>query len=296
MLMTASTIVDPNASGLDKALAAFDLVSPVSSGEIRSGMRAADNMMSGGSSARNAARQACCFVAGTLVDTENGLRRIEEVQVGDLVWARDVDTGETRLQPVTDLIRRHERVIWEVELVAFDGSRELFETTDDHPWWIAGEGWKTTEELSPGAAVVTRDGRGMVIARVEQTDRVDATYNLTVDVFHTYFVGDQRVLVHNCPTGGGRPQRESPVTEAVGAHSTFRRDGSTGDINHTATWSPNERNPSGFDLQSRTDVTGPSHTNKVTGEDVPTPHVHDRSAPGGVRRARPEEIPTQSGP
>lgn len=43
-----------------------------------------------------------------------------------------------------------------------------------------------------------RDGRGMIIARVEEMNRVDATFNLTVDNFHTYFVGDQRVLVHNC--------------------------------------------------------------------------------------------------
>jgi hypothetical protein len=172
--------------------------SPVSSGEIRAGARAVEGAVDSVRGARGAARNTCCFVAGTLVDTEDGLRPIEEIEVGDRVWARDVETGETALQPVTDLIRRHERVIWDVELVAADGAHERFETTHDHPWWIAGRGWQTTEELAPGAAVVTRDGRGMVIVRVEQTDRVDATFNLTVDVFHTYFVGDQRVLVHNC--------------------------------------------------------------------------------------------------
>ncbi|MCQ8186660.1 HINT domain-containing protein, partial [Parvularcula maris] len=29
-------------------------------------------------------------------------------------------------------------------------------------------------------------------------NRIDATYNLTVADFHTYFVGEERVLVHNC--------------------------------------------------------------------------------------------------
>ncbi|WP_417477183.1 polymorphic toxin-type HINT domain-containing protein [Maricaulis sp.] len=168
----------------------------------------------GADRAADAARRTCCFVAGTLVDTEDGLRPIEEIEAGDRVWSRDAETGETALQPVTDLIRRHERAIWDVELVAADGAHELFETTDDHPWWIAGRGWFATEELVPGSAVVTRDGRGMVIARVEQTDRVDATYNLTVDAFHTYFVGDQRVLVHNCdrlprpPRGPGSVPRD----------------------------------------------------------------------------------------
>lgn len=140
----------------------------------------------------------CCFVAGTLVETESGLRPIEEIEIGDLVWARDEKTGETALKPVTNLIRRHERLIWEVELRGLNDTTERFETTDDHPWWIAGQGWKTTEELTPGMAVVTRDGRGMIIASVTETNYSDATYNLTVADFETYFVGSQRILVHNC--------------------------------------------------------------------------------------------------
>ncbi len=142
-------------------------------------------------------RNRCCFVAGTLVDTEDGLRPIEEIEVGDLVWARDEATGETALKAVTDLIRRHERVIWEVTLTGPDGEIATFETTDDHPWWIAGQGWKKTEELIAGMAVVTRDGRGMILTSVVETGRIDKTYNLTVAEFETYFVGEQRVLVHN---------------------------------------------------------------------------------------------------
>jgi len=143
----------------------------------------------------------CCFVAGTLVDTEGGLRPIEEIALGDKVWARDEETGETALKEVADLIQRHERVIWKVSLTGANGEAEAFETTDDHPWWVAGQGWKRTAELAAGMAVVTRDGRGMVLVSVLETDRTDATFNLTVADFETYFVGAQRVLVHNCPTG-----------------------------------------------------------------------------------------------
>ncbi len=146
--------------------------------------------------------ETCCFVAGTLVNTANGFQKIETIKVGDEVWARDEASGETALKPVTDLIRRHERVIWEVRLVGINGASELFETTDDHPWWIAGRGWKTTEQLVAGMGVVTQDGKGMVVSSVVETERTDATYNLTVADFETYFVGKQKVLVHNCPTDG----------------------------------------------------------------------------------------------
>ena len=150
-----------------------------------------------GRAGRPTSQARCCFVAGTLVDTETGLRPIEEIEVGDLVWARDEATGETALKAVTDLIRLHERVIWEVTLTGPDGEIAIFNTTDDHPWWIAGQGWKKTEELVVGMAVVTRDGRGMILTSVVETTQVDKTYNLTVADFQTYFVGEQRVLVHN---------------------------------------------------------------------------------------------------
>jgi hypothetical protein len=153
-----------------------------------------------------------------LVETKDGLRPIEELQVGDLVLSRDTDTGETAFKAITDLIPRHDRVIWEVSLYGADGETELFETTDDHPWWIAGIGWKTTEELSPNMSVVTADGRGMVIASIIQTKRNDATYNITVADFETYFVGKQQVLVHNCNLrmkGNGDARRVAGTDQEV---------------------------------------------------------------------------------
>ena len=146
------------------------------------------------------AKGTCCFVAGTLVHTKDGTKAIEAIEVGDLVWAYDEKTGAIALKPVTDLIRRHEREIWEIAFSGEGGKSELFETTDDHPWWVPGQGWKTTDELTLGMEVMTKDGRKMVVASLVHTDRKDATYNLTVADFETYFVGENGILVHNCPS------------------------------------------------------------------------------------------------
>ncbi|NWG71603.1 MAG: hypothetical protein HXY23_08365, partial [Parvularculaceae bacterium] len=97
-------------------------------------------------------------------------------------------------------------------------------TTDDHPWWIAGQGWKKTAELVAGMAVVTKDGRGMAVASVFETDRTDATYNLTVADFETYFVGEQRVLVHNCPVGNKPPSHTPDGAGRRGALNQAKRD------------------------------------------------------------------------
>ena len=192
----ANTVMNSSQPVLTRIGAGVSILSeaaPVSARDVKGAYRAAKRFFTG--------KPKCCFVAGTLVDTAVGLIAIEKIKVGDLVWARNESTGETELKPVTHLIQRHERILWEVQLTGVAGSGELFETTNDHPWWIAGQGWKTTEELAAGMAVITRDGRGMIVASVAQTSRLDATYNLTVADFETYFVGRQRVLVHNCPPG-----------------------------------------------------------------------------------------------
>ena len=78
----------------------------------------------------------------------------------------------------------------------------------------------------------------MTIMSVIETSRTNQTYNFTVADFHTYFVGKQRVLVHNCNRTAndtlrrdtnGRPQ---PDPEAAGSpHSQLgtRKDSSTGE-------------------------------------------------------------------
>lgn len=41
-----------------------------------------------------------CFVAGTKVLTIKGLKNIEELQVGDVVWSKDEFTQEEAWKPI----------------------------------------------------------------------------------------------------------------------------------------------------------------------------------------------------
>ena len=165
--------------------------------------RGADNA----ADAAAAAAKGCCFVAGTPVLTKDGLKPIEDIKAGDLVLSRNVETGEQTYKPVTDIIPRHDRVIWELTVQSEDGETETFRTTDEHPWWVNGQVWKRTDELAVGMKVEDEDGVSLTIVSVHQTDGLDGTYNLTVADFNTYFVGDLNVLVHNC---GSKPPNLSP--------------------------------------------------------------------------------------
>ena len=86
--------------------------------------------------------------------------------------------------------------------------------------------------------------------------------------------------------------RLAPNLEALGPHSTFRRD-PMGRVSHYATWKPqtNPRNPAPWTLHKRVDMTGEGHFNRALQTRIPTPHVQSRRIPGGVRPAMRWEIP-----
>ncbi|MCC7069924.1 MAG: hypothetical protein IT383_01295, partial [Deltaproteobacteria bacterium] len=93
---------------------------------------------------------------------------------------------------------------------------------------------------------------------------------------------------------GAKGQSRGPNLRAQGAHTTFRREaGTTGRVTHYETFQPqtNPQNPAPWESVKRFDATGRPHYNKANEQQVPTPHVHDPTTPGGVRPALPDENP-----
>ena len=119
----------------------------------------------------------------------------------------------------------HDRVIWDLETLSETGEVHTFGTTDDHPWWVDGHGWKRTDELSPKDILVTQTGEKVSILSVINTNVIEPTFNFEVADFNTYFVGESKVWVHNndaCDlTGsyvrfGDGPETIDTLTEQAG--------------------------------------------------------------------------------
>lgn len=230
-----------------------------------------------------AVKGGCCFVAGTEILTERGMVPIEQIRVGDLVMARDPETGETAFKPVTTLFVNDEDPVWELVVDTEDGETETHRVTDNHPYWVNGRGWVEVKNLKPGMEIATSDGDPVTLTSIVNTGKIERTFNFEVADFHTYFVGDSHVLVHNC--SGRMKNKLGPDPSAEGAHSTFKR-GPDGEVTGHAEFQPNPQNPTGFDQTKRVDVTGKAHGG------VDTPHVHEKGKKG-VRPARDDEIPDQ---
>lgn len=132
-----------------------------------------------------------CLVAGTQVQTNAGLVAIEKVQVGDLVLAQDVDTGELAYKPVIRTTITPQGPTVRVS-VGFD---KHFDSTRGHLYWVSGEGWKQARELRSGMLLHGPSGVHAV-SSVEQLEPAE-TYNLVVADFNSYFIGEEPVLCHD---------------------------------------------------------------------------------------------------
>ncbi|MFI5545548.1 polymorphic toxin-type HINT domain-containing protein [Streptomyces sp. NPDC051815] len=147
-----------------------------------------------------------CFLAGTLVlMADDSQKKIEEVEVGDLVLATDPITGESAAKRVEKLIRTEgARDLNALSIATPDGIDEIT-ATHEHPFWSPSEkSWVEAADLRPGMTLATASGTTAIVTNNRAFSDHVKTYNFSVSDFHTYYVlaGQTPVLVHNstCPT------------------------------------------------------------------------------------------------
>ncbi len=132
------------------------------------------------------------FVEGTLVHTKRGLIPIEKVIIGDFVLSFNESSGENEFQEVVHLIQgEKDYEIVSVELTNGD----VIEATSKHPFYIDSE-WTDADQLTVLDELFALKGSGSV-EKISSASRETAVYNLTVNVTHTYYVGEDGFLVHN---------------------------------------------------------------------------------------------------
>ena len=74
-------------------------------------------------------------------------------------------------------------------------------TTAEYPFYTAEGEWVNAGELEAGDEIRTAEWGTGVVASVYEVTQPEEMYNFTAGVAHTYFVGEQEWLVHNCNVG-----------------------------------------------------------------------------------------------
>lgn len=137
-----------------------------------------------------------CFVAGTPIDTPKGPVPIEQLELGDDVYAFDEGRQRLAVAKVVHKYRRDERAVRELTLK--DG--RTLHVSSTHPFYDAETGeYVEVGELKPGTSLLERDPKHglstLAVRSVDDGPRRTTIYNIEVSTHHNYFAGG--VLVHN---------------------------------------------------------------------------------------------------
>ena len=138
--------------------------------------------------------KAVCFIAGTTILSAWSKKNIEDISPGDYVFATDPETGETRLKRVVQTFVNETD-----ELVYVYVNGEEIVTTPEHPFYVSNNGWVGAINLRAGDKLVLVNGEYAVVEKVQHEilEQPITVYNFEVEDFHTYYVGESAVLVHN---------------------------------------------------------------------------------------------------
>ena len=160
--------------------------------DIYNGFQMGVSMLSSFSGA--ASQNMACFIAGTMVLTATGLVAIEKLSAGDVVISTNPDTLETAGKTVLETyVRKVDK------LVHLTINGEEIVTTDNHPFYVQGRGFINAGNLLVGDKLISVNGEDLFVEkhRIEELHEPATVYNFQVEDYHTYFVGDCAVWVHN---------------------------------------------------------------------------------------------------
>ncbi len=130
----------------------------------------------------------CCFVAGTLVHTPAGPIPIERLNDATALFGRPEEAiGDPAPYAIAGRLFGQTRTLYHVTI---EGGHRIA-STRNHPFHVAGIGWKTAHDLAPGDLLETIDGHTIAVAAVEkqQLDGWRLTFNVHVAKASTYYVG-----------------------------------------------------------------------------------------------------------
>lgn len=92
----------------------------------------------------------------------------------------------------------------------------IIDTTTTHPFYVVGKGFVAAADIQKGDKIYALDGSLVEVkdVEIEKLEEEISVYNLEVEENHTYFVGEEAVLVHNSCGGS-----DNDGTSDVGSES-----------------------------------------------------------------------------
>jgi len=132
-----------------------------------------------------------CFTGETLVSTENGLKMIQDIEIGNQVYSKNSE-NQIELKLVDKLVTHEVNQIYKIDI-----DKEIINSTWSHPFFVKDK-YILAKDLKIGDELINMAGETTVIKNIE-ISKVEPTtvYEIRVVDNNNYFVGDSQILVAN---------------------------------------------------------------------------------------------------
>lgn len=154
-----------------------------------------------GITASNTGKRGDCFPGYIEVATDKGLRRIDSIQVGDIVYSINIESMAIELKPVNAVYVNGPNTI--VEVILSNG--EVIHCTPNHKFWTTEDGYVEAVRLicttsdDTAHTVITKSKERIKVISVSRFGYEHKTYCLNIADNHNMFVGkSEGVLASNC--------------------------------------------------------------------------------------------------
>lgn len=188
------------------------------------------------------AKEGGCFVGGTLVHTRDGLKLIEQIQVGDWVLSQSESSGEHAYKRVVDTFYSDDKQVMRISYgLLRDGKYhgDKLIVTPNHLFWVAGfdktiypeeeygpgwgyirVGWTRADKLIFGALIELPSGE---LARVNSNERSRLWKTKDPHVAWEVAMGDEEGYLVNIKDGlDVSGQSDSDFNHDFHGDETFR--------------------------------------------------------------------------
>ncbi len=185
-----------------------------------------DGLIGSGSKEASYSCYTGCFVAGTLVPTPNGYKKIEDLHLGDKVYSYNLNTQKLEEK---EILKEYSQGTGKLVTINYEKINKIqyapayrknnignyynrasesenkteIKSTLIHPYYVINKGWTKAKDLKVGDRILTIDGNEAVITRIDINAVADTeVYNFLIEDNHDFYVGIDGLLVHNSITGG----------------------------------------------------------------------------------------------
>ncbi|MFR9238756.1 MAG: polymorphic toxin-type HINT domain-containing protein, partial [[Eubacterium] siraeum] len=132
------------------------------------------------------------------VEQYNALLKENDVPLETKLYYIDTNLGARR-----NKYSNSRKCLWKygskMRYYDIDINGEEIVTTDNHPFYVQGRGFIKAEGLFVGDKLISVDGKDLIVEThdIEQCEKPITVYNFKVEDYHTYFVGNCKIWVHN---------------------------------------------------------------------------------------------------